>query len=184
MEEAKKVGAKIFFEDECGIALNIFSGKTWSLKGITPILFRSGQRTKRTLISAISADGDLYYETIEGGTTGEKYKSFLNNLYSMDDSVKFIIHDGLSSHKCNVVKTFVDSMNGKLKIFQFPGYSPELNPDELVWAKLKKELGKKSHKSLDELKFNAVKIMDEIKNNKEMISSFCNHVYREKSFPI
>jgi len=50
--EATSVGAKIYFEDESGISLNIFSGRTWSLRGRTPVVYRSGQRTKRTMAAA------------------------------------------------------------------------------------------------------------------------------------
>jgi transposase len=32
---------------------------------------------------------------------------------------------------------FVESLNGKLRLFFLPGYSPDLNPDELVWRHVK-----------------------------------------------
>ncbi|GMO29032.1 MAG: hypothetical protein Ta2B_09980 [Termitinemataceae bacterium] len=35
------------------------------------------------------------------------------------------------------MKEFVESTNGKLKLFFLPGYSPELNPDETVWSYVK-----------------------------------------------
>jgi transposase len=31
------------------------------------------------------------------------------------------------------VKEYVASLEGRLKLFFLPGYSPELNPDEWVW---------------------------------------------------
>jgi len=177
VEEATTVGAKIYFEDESGISLNIFCGRTWSIMGKTPVVYRSGKRMKRTMACAISRDGDMYFETFEGCTTAERYKSFLEHLNTLEDSIQFIIHDGLNSHKSILVKEYVESTKGKLRIFQLPGYSPELNPEEWVWEKMKKQLGKRAHKSIGDLTAHAVEIMTEIKSNRKLIASYYNHVY-------
>jgi len=148
VEEATSVGAKIYFEDESGVSLNIFSGRTWSMKGKTPVVYRSGQRVKRTMASAISLEGDLYFKTFEGGITAERYKSFLEHLSDQEGGITFVIHDGLPPHKAKLVQEYVQSTQGRLKTFQLPGYSPELNPEEWVWGQLKRELGKRAHKSI------------------------------------
>jgi transposase len=44
----------------------------------------------------------------------------------------FLIVDGSSVHKANIVKEFVASTEGRLELFFLPAYSPELNPDEWV----------------------------------------------------
>ena len=36
-----------------------------------------------------------------------------------------------------MTKAFVESLSGRLELFQLPPYSPDLNPDELVWNHLK-----------------------------------------------
>ncbi len=86
LEEANTVGAKIYFEDESGISLNIFSGRSWLIKGQTPAVYRSGQRIKRTMAAAITPDGEMYFETYKGGTTAVRYESFLENLNNLDES--------------------------------------------------------------------------------------------------
>ena len=35
------------------------------------------------------------------------------------------------------MKEYVASLDGRLKLFFLPGYSPELNPDEWVWKNVK-----------------------------------------------
>jgi hypothetical protein len=35
------------------------------------------------------------------------------------------------------VSAFAASTDGQLRLFQLPGYSPQLNPDEWVWKKIK-----------------------------------------------
>jgi len=75
------------------------------------------------------------------------------------------------------VKEYVESTEGKLRLFQLPGYSPELNPDEWVWDNLKKRLGKRAHKSLEDLAEHATEIMLKIEQDRQLIVSFYNHVY-------
>ena len=147
------------------------------MKGKTPVVYRSGQRVKRTMAAAISPDGDLYFETFEGGITAEKYKSFLEHLSDQEGGITFVIHDGLPPHKSKLVQEYVHSTQGKVRIFQLPGYSPELNPEEWVWGRLKRELGKRAHKSIEDLTGHAVEIMKKIKSNTKLIASYYTHVY-------
>ena len=44
------------------------------------------------------------------------------------------IIDSLPAHKAKLVRDYVETTNGKLKLYFLPGYAPELNPDELVWS--------------------------------------------------
>ena len=46
--------------------------------------------------------------------------------------------DGHPVHRSKAVRAFEQPIEGKLKIFLLPGYSPNLNPDELVWHYLKR----------------------------------------------
>ncbi len=49
----------------------------------------------------------------------------------------FLVLDGHSAHKSRPVREYVESLEGKLRLFFLPPYSPELNPDEQVWNHLK-----------------------------------------------
>jgi transposase len=147
------------------------------MKGKTPVVYRSGQRVKRTMAAAISPEGDLYFETFEGGITAERYKLFLEHLSDQEGGITFVIHDGLPPHKSKLVQEYVHSTQGKVRIFQLPGYSPELNPEEWVWGRLKRELGKRAHKSIEDLTGHAVEIMKKIKSNTKLIASYYTHVY-------
>jgi len=126
------------------------------------VVYRSGQRVKRTMAAAISPEGDLYFETFEGGITAERYKSFLEHLSDQEGGITFVIHDGLPPHKSKLVQEYVESTKGKVRTFQLPGYSPELNPEEWVWERLKREIGKRAHKSIEDLTDHAVEIMNKI----------------------
>ncbi len=45
-----------------------------------------------------------------------------------------VIWDGLPAHRSRVVRDYVDSTQGAIQIEQLPGYAPELNPVEFLWA--------------------------------------------------
>jgi transposase len=50
-------------------------------------------------------------------------------------------------------EAFVAGLDGKLRLFYLPPYSPDRNPDELVWKHLKADtVGRSSITSLDEFK--------------------------------
>ena len=142
-------------------------------------MYRSGQRVKKTLASAISTDGKLYFQTLPGSMTGPRYKEFLKSLKRTSRKPKFIIHDGLSAHRAKVVTEYVESTNGKLRIFQLPGYSPELNPDELVWNSLKKELGKRAHRNIEDLTENAESHLENLKKKKSVLRKYVTHTDRD-----
>jgi transposase len=44
----------------------------------------------------------------------------------------YLVVDGHPTHRSKLVKQFVASTDGRLKLFVLPAYSPQLNPDEWV----------------------------------------------------
>jgi tRNA U34 5-methylaminomethyl-2-thiouridine-forming methyltransferase MnmC len=58
----------------------------------------------------------------------------------------FLIVDGHPAHRSKLVKAYIESLAGKLRLFFLPPYSPELNPDELVWNDVKNNaVGRSRH---------------------------------------
>ena len=49
-----------------------------------------------------------------------------------------LVVDGLPAHKKALVKQYVASTDGRLRLHFLPGYAPDLNPDELVWSYTKR----------------------------------------------
>jgi transposase len=52
--------------------------------------------------------------------------------------------DGHPVHRSKKVRDFVERQDGRLKLFRLPPYSPELNPDELVWNIVKGQVSGKT----------------------------------------
>lgn len=170
---AKREGAVIFFEDEAGIRSDFHAGTTWAPRGQTPIVPATGQRFGLNLVSAISPRGELRFMTLEGRMNGEKFLEFLERLLHHADRPIYLIVDGHPSHRARKVFDFVQSTNGWLRLFFLPPYSPELNPDELVWNHLKNHgIGKRMVRSRDELKRIAIGHLRSLQRMPERVRGF------------
>ena len=134
---AKREKAEIFFEDESGVRSDFHSGTTWAPKGQTPVVRATGQRFSLNMISAISARGELRFMVVRGGVGAGVFITFLKRLVHGQRRPIYLIVDGHPSHRAKKVKSYVESLQGKLRLFFLPPYSPELNPDELVWNDVK-----------------------------------------------
>jgi transposase len=89
----------------------------------------------------------------EGRMNGDTFIEFLERLIHNAERPIFLIVDGHPSHRARKVLEFVESTEGWLRLFFLPPYSPELNPDELVWNHLKNHgVGKRVPESRDHLK--------------------------------
>lgn len=142
--EAKRRGALVFFGDEAGVRSDAHSGTTWAPKGKTPIVSTTGARFGMNLISAVSRTGQMHFAVVEGKVNAEVFIEFLKRLIHNRRKPVFLIVDGHPTHKAVMVRKYVETVANKLSLFFLPPYSPELNPDELVWNDLKNHiLGRK-----------------------------------------
>lgn len=139
---AKKEGAEIYFGDEAGVRSDYHEGTTWGEKGQAPIVISTGARFTLNMISAISSKGHLRFMTVKGGVGARVFVEFLKRFILSAKKPQFLILDGHPTHKSKLVREFVESTKGKLRIFFLPAYSPELNPDELVWNSVKNRVGR------------------------------------------
>lgn len=150
---AKKKGATIYFADEAGVRSDFHAGTTWAPKGQTPVVESTGQRYSLNLVSAISPKGEMRFMTVEGRMNAGKFIEFLKRLLHNAERPVFVIVDGHPSHRAQKVFKYVKTTDGMLQLFFLPPYSPELNPDELVWNHLKTHgVGRRVVKTRDELK--------------------------------
>lgn len=135
---AKHESADIFFWDESGFRADTVHGKTWGLRGETPVVHRPGQRQSISAASAINARGAFWFCTYQGALNGARFVELLKQLMRHRKRRLHLIVDGLPAHKKAVVKDYVQSIGGKLTLHFLPGYAPDLNPDELVWSHVKR----------------------------------------------
>ena len=172
-KEAKKQKRDIYFADEAGFHATAQYGTTWAPVGETPIIKTNGQRQKVNCISAINNKGKMRFMIFEERFTGLVFINFLKRLMHKQSNAITLIVDGHRTHFTKEVKSYLESLKGKLKIYQLPPYSPEKNPDELVWNNAKQKVAKKKHTPTKQTFKEKVKAtMTEIQKNTELICAF------------
>src|SRR4051812_17373495 len=135
--QARAAGARWFW-DESGFRADTVHGKTWGVKGQTPVVERPGQRQSVSAASAVTAQGAFWFCIYEGALNGELFVELLKQMmYRRRKSVHLIL-DSLPAHKRAIVSEYVASTQGRLTLHFLPGYAPDLNPDELVWSHVKR----------------------------------------------
>jgi transposase len=175
-KQAKAQKAEIYFWDESGFRADAVHGKTWAIRGETPVVHRPGQRQSISAASAVNSKGAFWFATYKGGLTGELFVDLLRQLMYRRKKPLHLIVDGLPAHKKAVVKEYVQSLAGKLQLHFLPGYAPDLNPDELVWSHAKRtgvartplKAGKSMQQRVDEQ-------LEAIKQNPALVRASFKH---------
>jgi DDE superfamily endonuclease len=85
----------------------------------------------------------------------------------------FLIVDRGPAHIAKKTKAFVESLNGRLRLFYLPPYSPDRNPDELVWKHLKADtVGRMAITDKADFQTKVRASMRQLQNDPEKIRSF------------
>lgn len=137
-KRAKAEGAEIYFWDESGFRADTVHGKTWGVRGQTPVVQRPGQRQSMSAASAVNAKGAFWYCTYDGALNGELFVELLQQMMKYRKNSVHLVLDSLPAHKKANVREYVIATGGKLTLHFLPGYAPDLNPDELVWSHVKR----------------------------------------------
>ncbi|MDN0083886.1 IS630 family transposase, partial [Crenobacter sp. SG2305] len=123
-------------------------------------------------ISAVSPRGDFRFMVHEGSVTATVFREFLKRLMIGAEKPVFVIVDGHPIHKAKLVRDYVESLEGKLNLFYLPPYSPQLNPDEQVWAHVKRQVSKRLVQNHEEMKRLAIGALRRIQKLPGLVKSF------------
>jgi transposase len=169
---ARRQKAEIYFEDEAGIRSDHHFGTTWGMKGTTPVVKTTGARFSMNMISAITSKGKMKFMTYSGKMKAAVFCEFLKRLIHNAPTKIFLILDGHPVHRSSQVRKFIQSTKEKLRLFYLPPYSPELNPDELVWNNVKSKIGRSTIKGPDDFQEKVRYYLRSLQCNPEKISGF------------
>jgi len=149
---ARREKADIYFGDAAHMRSDHHAGRTWGKKGETPVVLRTGARYRVSLISAVTSRGYMRFMIKKkGGVNADVFIAFLRRLMIGSKNRIFLIVDRGPAHIAKKTKAFIASLGGQLRLFYLPPYSPDTNPDELVWKHLKADtVGRTSITSLDD----------------------------------
>ena len=103
-----------------------------------------------TILGAMSLGGMVATMTIEEATDADIFLAFLEQVLCR--ALKpgdLVVMDNLSSHKIPAVRERIEKVGAQL--LYLPPYSPDLNPIEMAFSKLKAHLRKAAERSVDAL---------------------------------
>lgn len=171
---AQREKAEIYFGDAAHMRSDHHAGRTWGKKGETPIVASTGARYRMSLLSAVTARGHMRFMIKEkGGVNADVFIEFLRRLMVGARKKIFLIVDRGPAHVAKKTKAFVASLGGALRLFYLPPYSPDRNPDELVWKHLKADtVGRACIASLADFRSKVKSSMLALQRNPEKIRSF------------
>lgn len=141
----------LVFLDESGININMtrhYGRSKASERAVDSAPLNTPCNT--TILSSIRLDGRTAHTVYQGGTTAGRFAEYLENILiptlSKDD---IIVMDNMRSHHAKAVKEVLDASG--IRYLYLPPYSPDLNPIEKMWSKIKAYLRKEKVRMVSRL---------------------------------
>lgn len=124
----------------------------------------SGHWCTTTMISSVRLDGSTACMVVDGATTKDIFKAYVEQiLLPTLKAGDIVVLDNLSAHKNKEIRDLIESVDAEL--WFLPPYSPDLNPIEKMWSKIKSILRRLKART-EEALINAVaKALDAITAN-------------------
>ena len=92
-----------------------------------------------TMLGALSASGLSALMTVNGATDGEVFAAFVREVLAPTlEAGDIVVLDNLGAHRCAAAREAVEA-RGARPVF-LPPYSPDFNPIERCWSKIKTAL--------------------------------------------
>jgi transposase len=141
---------RLVFIDETWAKTNMTPRRGWAPRG-RKLVARAPQGRWRTLtfLAALRCDRIDAPCVIDGPIDGESFRAYVEQM--LVPTLKpgdIVIIDNLGSHKGKAVRHAIRAAGARL--FFLPQYSPDLNPIEQVFAKLKTLLRKAAKRTIED----------------------------------
>lgn len=137
LRKSRELNSWIMFGDEASFPMWGSLTYTWAPKGKQPKVRTAGQRKGYKVFGAIEYwSGKFYYQAIEEKFSSETYIEFLQMILSNTKKKIILVQDGAPYHKSAAVSDFIENCK-RLTVYQLPSYSPDYNPIEKLWKKVK-----------------------------------------------
>lgn len=113
---------------------------TWARRGQQPKGKTCGKRKGYKVFGLIEYfTGRLFYQGQEGRLNSAAYMAFLTRVLEQTTQPLILIQDGAKYHTSTETKAFFAQQATRLQVFQLPTYSPDYNPIEKLWKKIKQQ---------------------------------------------
>lgn len=174
---AKRDGGIILWLDESGFRSECSHGRSYSPRGVTPVKRVTGKRFGTNMIAVIANDGHLAWELYDGKFNQHVFIAYLERLLCHHPERKIhLVLDGHPSHRSKLVLAWVKEHGAQIEFHFLPGYSPELNPVELLDHDVKANaVGRQRPRSLAEMKKSVADYLEQRKRMPDIIKRFFTH---------
>ena len=113
---------------------------TWARRGHQPMVQTSGQRKGDNVFGLIDDfTGRVWYHGQEGRLNSEADIAVLTRVVAQTTPPSMLMQDGARSHTSAAMQCFLARYTERLTVFQGPSSSPDDNPIEKLWKKVKKD---------------------------------------------
>jgi transposase len=173
-------GGHLVFLDESGFHLTPSVRRTWAPRGQTPILDAWDRRDRISAISSISVSPrrrrlNLHFDLLPDNANvhGEEVVAYLRQLRGRLPGPMTVIWDRNQIHsRSKVVRAYL-AKHPAIRVEDFPGHTPELNPDEGVWGWAKHgQLANLAAENTGELWDHVAENLIELKYQPNLLASF------------
>jgi transposase len=142
---------RLVFVDEMGANVSLTPLYAWSRRGRR--VFGSAPKNwgkNVTLLASITREGLGPCLAVEGSTTREVFEAYMEGVLApMLRPGRMVVMDNLSAHKGGKVKKIIEARGCEL--LYLPPYSPDLNPIEQAFSKVKGLLRKAEARTRESL---------------------------------
>ena len=130
-----------------------------------------------TILGALSLRGMVAAMTIEEATDGDIFLAFVEKvLCPVLQPGDVVVMDNLSSHKISAVRASIEKAGAEF--IYLPPYSPDFNPIEMAWSKVKELLRGAQARTRDALEHAIADALGQITpDNAKAWFAHCNHIY-------
>ena len=140
---ARSRGALLLFGDEASFPQWGTLSYTWARRGAQPVVKTSGTRRGYKVFGLIDYfTGRFFHQGRDGRLNSATYTAFLSSVLEQTRQPIILIQDGAKYHTSAETKGFFRLHATRLEVFQLPTYSPDYNPIEKLWKKIK---GQETH---------------------------------------
>lgn len=170
---------KLVFLDETGASTKMTRTGGRAFRGCRVVAgVPHGHWKTTTFLGALRAEGVTAPLVVDGPMNGEVFLAYVRqHLAPTLRPGDTVIMDNLSSHKRAGVREAIEAAGARLEYL--PPYSPDLNPIELAFAKLKAMLRKAAARTVQELEQAVVELLDRFLPN-ECLAYFRHCGYRDR----
>ena len=152
----------LVFLDECSVNTGMTRLYGRGMSNERVVDYTPDVRFERTsLLSSVRLNGDMVPLVFKGSLNGNLFKAYISKCLAPTlGKGDVVIMDNLTSHK---VKGVVEPiLAAGASILYLPPYSPDLNPIEMMWSKIKAFLRKVKARTHDELVITIVDALDSV----------------------